>query len=142
MPCLQALVTADIHSHTARPRELPDLLPHPEPGRGRNPGQEQEKEQGREGGKEKSCSPGLEDSESSSDISVLSNPSECSIEVLEAATPTPALHPTTPTPALHLSSAVTPPAVQGRLEGSVSSGLTSSGNSQEQVRVCVFGDGL
>ena len=87
-------------------------------------------------------SPGLEDSESSSDISVLSNPSECSIEVLEAATPTPALHLNSPTPALHLSSAVTPPAVQARLEGSVSSGLTSSGNSQDQVTGCMFGAGL
>ena len=133
-------MTADIHS--GRPRELPDLLPHPEPGRGRNPGQEEEKEEEREGGKEKSNSPGLEDSESSSDISVLSNPSECSIEVLEAATPTPALHLNSPTPALHLSSAVTPPAVQARLEGSVSSGLTSSGNSQEQVTECMFGAGL
>eukprot|EP00092_Neocalanus_flemingeri_P010449 GFUD01011260.1.p1 GENE.GFUD01011260.1~~GFUD01011260.1.p1 ORF type:complete len:1434 (+),score=529.61 GFUD01011260.1:103-4404(+) len=74
-------VTADIHNHVVNSPDanLPDLLPRPEPKRSRNSSDE---EGGTSQGKEKSSSPSLLRSDSSSDISVLSNPSECSIEVI------------------------------------------------------------
>merc|ERR1712130_725463 len=94
--------TADIHDHVVKPMQsdLPDLLPRPEPPRGRHyseeqgTGEENEVRGSRNEGseerflserdsKEKTLSPGPQRSESSSDISVLSNPSESSIEVLE-----------------------------------------------------------
>merc|ERR1719412_988968 len=74
---------------------LPDLLPRPEPPRERHFSEEQEageehdmrgsrqETSERRDSKEKTLSPGPQRSESSSDISVLSNPSESSIEVLE-----------------------------------------------------------
>jgi len=77
-------VTADIHNHVVNSPDtnLPDLLPRPEPRRSRNSSDEERSRQG----KEKSSSPGLLRSDSSSDISVLSNPSECSIEVISSKT--------------------------------------------------------
>merc|ERR1719318_2006856 len=77
-------VTADIHNHVVNSPDtnLPDLLPRPEPRRSRNSSDEERSRQG----KEKSSSPGLQRSDSSSDISVLSNPSECSIEVISSKT--------------------------------------------------------
>jgi len=73
-------VTADIHNHIVKSPDtnLPDLLPRPEPKASRDSSDEEKFQQS----KEKSSSPGMHRSESSSDISVLSNPSECSIEVL------------------------------------------------------------
>jgi len=75
-------VTADIHNHVVNSLDtnLPDLLPRPEPRRSRNPSDEEMSRLS----KEKSNSPGLFRSDSSSDISVLSNPSECSIEVISS----------------------------------------------------------
>lgn len=74
-------VTADIHNHVVNSPDtaLPDLLPRPEPARSRDLSGD---EINCINSKEKSSSPGLVRSESSSDISVLSNPSECSIEVI------------------------------------------------------------
>merc|ERR1719494_1187320 len=92
-------VTADIHDHVVKPMrsDLPDLLPRPEPPRDRHQsGEERQSEEERpyvkgdeetleerRDSKKKTLSPGPQRSESSSDISVLSNPSESSIEVLE-----------------------------------------------------------
>ena len=75
-------VTADIHKHVVNSPDtaLPDLLPRPEPARSRDLSGDENSN------KEKSSSPALLRSESSSDISVLSYPSECSIEVLSSKT--------------------------------------------------------
>jgi len=114
-------VTADIHNHVVNSLDtnLPDLLPRPEPRRSSIPSDEESCRIG----KEKSCSPGLLRSDSSSDISVLSNPSECSIEVIYIRTEQELTQPETP----NQVDSVTP--VQGELKMAESSSSGSMVNS-------------
>ena len=108
-------VTADIQQHlvTSSHRDnLPDLLPRPEPTRSVSPAMEEKRDSE---SKEKSFSPNVTRSNSSSDISVIS--SEASIEVIPSKVKTPTL--LAPAEALTKTSAVSP--VLGRMADSDSS---------------------
>merc|ERR1719397_683390 len=116
-------VTADIHNHLVPGHHdnLPDLLPRPEPRRSSSPGETRES-------KERSSSPTLTRSNSSSDISVIS--SEASIEVIP---PSGNAH-LAPPAALTKTSAVSPVlAVLGDSSSSESSQLV---NSQLTLESC------
>ena len=121
-------VTADIHSQlvtSSQQDNLPDLLPRPEPRRSSSPAPGE-----KTGSKERSSSPTLTRSNSSSDISVIS--SEASIEVIPAREKTPSL--LAPVPALTKTSAVSP--VQGRMADSDSSGSSQLVDSLLGLESC------
>ena len=97
-------VKADIHCHTVNSPDtaLPDLLPRPEPRRSSSPAPGDAEPEER---KERS----VPRSDSSSDISVLSNPSEASIEVLTSGPASPQHQLLQPPAAETTTLAVTPP---------------------------------
>ena len=116
-------VTADIHSQLGTSRDdnlpLPDLLPRPEPRRSSSPSPGEKGDS-----KDRSSSPTLTRSNSSSDISVIS--SEASIEVIPASLATPAL--LVPPPAITKTNAVSPDGARGTrmVESSSSDSMVNS----------------
>ena len=112
-------VKADIHNHTVNSPDdnLPDLLPRPEPRRSSSPSYNSNQ---RRFSKDKSVTK----SDSSSDISIISNPSEASIEVI---TPAPA-------PAITKTDALSPVLVHHDMESSSSDSMVSSSVTGPDVR--------